>query len=212
MAIDLPDLPFPYQALEPHLSATTLKFHHDKHHRAYVDKTNTLIKGTPLAGRSLEDIVVATAADPAQRALYNNAAQAWSHSFYWRCLRPQGGGAPTGAVAERIAADFGGPEHFAESFAAAATGQFGSGWAWLVLDKDALRVVATANADVPLTRGQTPLLVVDVWEHAYYLDYQNRRPDYVSTFLGKLVNWDFVNEQLAAAAPQTARRQASGKR
>ena len=213
MAIDLPDLPFPYQALEPHLSATTLKFHHDKHHRAYVDKTNALIKGTALAGRSLEDIIAATAADPAQRVLFNNAAQAWNHAFYWRCMKPQGGGVPTGAVAERIAADFGGAEHFAESFAAAAIGQFGSGWAWLVLDRDTLRVVATANAELPPTRGQTPLLVVDVWEHAYYLDYQNRRPDYVSTFLAHLVDWDFVNERLAAAAaPQTARRQAGGGR
>ena len=208
MAIDLPDLPFPYQALEPHLSASTLKFHHGKHHRAYVDKTNALIKDTALADRSLEEIIAATAADPAQRALFNNAAQAWNHAFYWRCMTPQGGGAATGAVAERIAADFGGFEHFAGSFANAATGQFGSGWAWLVLDNDALRVVATANADLPLIRGQTPLLVVDVWEHAYYLDYQNRRPDYVAKFLAKLVNWDFVNEQLTAAAPQMARRQA----
>jgi Fe-Mn family superoxide dismutase len=211
MAIELPDLPFAYQALEPHLSATTLKFHHDKHHRAYVDKTNALIKDTPLAGRSLEDIIAASATDPAQRGLFNNAAQAWNHSFYWRCMKPQGGGAPTGAVAERIAADFGGHEHFAQSFSAAAVGQFGSGWAWLVLDKDRLRVAATANAELPLTRGQTPLLVVDVWEHAYYLDYQNRRPDYVAKFLASLVNWDFVNEQLAAAAPQAARRQAGGR-
>ncbi|MGE5146304.1 MAG: superoxide dismutase, partial [Candidatus Eiseniibacteriota bacterium] len=209
MAIDLPDLPFSYTALEPHISSTTLKFHHDKHHRAYVEKTNALIRDTALASRPLEEIVAAAAADPAQRALFNNAAQAWNHAFYWRCMKPQGGGAPTGEVAERIAADFGGPEHFAESFSAAAVGQFGSGWAWLVLDGDRLRIAATANADLPLVRGQTPLLVIDVWEHAYYLDYQNRRPDYVATFLAHLVDWDFVNRQLAAAPmTQLARRQA----
>ena len=209
MAIDLPDLPFSYQALEPHISATTLKFHHDKHHRAYVDKTNALIKDTALANRSLEEIVAATAGDPGQRALFNNAAQAWNHAFYWRCMKPGGGGAPTGEAAERIAADFGGYDHFVESFSNAAIGQFGSGWAWLVLEGDRLRVTATVNADLPLTRGQTPLLVVDVWEHAYYLDYQNRRPDYVAKFLAKLVDWDFVNQQLAVAPmEQLARRQA----
>jgi len=212
MAIDLPDLPFSYNALEPHISATTLKFHHDKHHRAYVDKTNALVKDTPHANRPLEKIILAAARDPAQRVLFNNAAQAWNHAFYWQCMKPGGGGAPGGEAAERIAADFGGYEHFAESFTSAATGQFGSGWAWLVLDDDRLRVVATPNAEVPLTRGETPLLVVDVWEHAYYLDYQNRRPDYVSTFLRKLVNWDFVNQLLAAAAPKTARRDAGGGR
>ena len=209
MAIDLPDFPYPYEALEPHVSATTLKFHHDKHHRAYVDKTNALIENTPLAERPLEAIVAHAARDPGQTALFNNAAQAWNHAFYWRSMRPGGGGAPTGAIAERIAEDFGGYDHFAESFSAAATGQFGSGWAWLVLDGSALRVAATANADLPLIRGQVPLLVVDVWEHAYYLDYQNRRPDYVATFLAKLANWDFANEQLAsAAAPSGARRRA----
>jgi Fe-Mn family superoxide dismutase len=199
MAIDLPDLPYSYQALEPHISATTLKFHHDKHHRAYVDKTNALIKDGKLANASLEEIILAAAKDPAQKALFNNAAQAWNHAFYWRGMKPEGGGAPTGAVAERITQDFGGYDHFAESFTNAATGQFGSGWAWLVLDGDALAVVATPNADVPLVRGQTPLLVVDVWEHAYYLDYQNKRPDYIATFLDKLVNWDFAAKNLSAA-------------
>jgi Fe-Mn family superoxide dismutase len=209
MAIDLPDLPYPHDALEPHISASTLKFHHDKHHAAYVDKTNALIEGTALADRSLEAIVAAAALDPAQKALFNNAAQAWNHGFYWRCMKPAGGGAPTGAVADRIAEDFGGYDHFAKSFTNAATGQFGSGWAWLVLDGAALGVMATANADLPLVHGKVPLLVVDVWEHAYYLDYQNRRPDYVATFLAKLVNWDFANERLAAAsAPARARRQA----
>jgi Fe-Mn family superoxide dismutase len=197
MTISLPDLPYAIDALEPHVSKRTLEFHHGKHHRSYVKKTNELIKGTPHEKSSLEDIIRAAAKDGG--ALFNNAAQAWNHTFYWHSLAPKGGGKPGGAVARMIESAFGDYESFREAFAKAATSQFGSGWAWLVLDGERLQVTKTGNADTPIAHGQIPLLTIDVWEHAYYLDYQNRRPDYVATYLDHLVNWEFANANLASA-------------
>ncbi len=198
MTIELPDLPYAKEALAPYVSAQTLEFHHDKHHAAYVTNTNKFIAGTELADKSLEEIVRAAAAAPDKKALFNNAGQVWNHNFLWKSMTPNGGGKPSGEIAERIEQDFKGYDAFAEAFSAAAVGQFGSGWAWLVLDGESLKIVGTANADTPLVHGKVPLLTCDVWEHAYYLDYQNRRPDYVKTFLAHLVNWDFANANLAA--------------
>ncbi len=202
MTVSLPDLPYAHDALEPYVSKQTLQFHHDKHHRAYVDKTVGLIKGTEHEKAALEDIVRATAAGGG--ALFNNAAQAWNHGFYWNSLAPKGGGKPNGAVARAIDESFGGYDALRKAFTEAATGQFGSGWAWLVLAGSRLEVVKTANADTPLVHGQVPLLTIDVWEHAYYLDYQNRRPDYVTGFLDHLANWQFANANLAAAGRKQA--------
>ncbi len=197
MSIALPDLPYPKEALAPVISERTLEFHHGKHHKAYVDNANKLIAGTDLENLDLEAIVKKTAGDPSKVGIFNNAAQVWNHSFYWKCMKPNGGGAPTGAVAQKIAADFGSFEKFVEEFKNAGATQFGSGWAWLVLNGDKLQVTKTPNAGNPLTEGMKPILVADVWEHAYYLDYQNRRPDYLTAFVDKLVNWDFVNSCLA---------------
>ena len=196
MAITFPELPYPKNALEPHISARTLEFHHGKHHKSYVDKGNDAIKGTEYENMSLEEVIKKTSGDSSKTAVFNNCAQAWNHAFYWKCLKGDGGGRPTGKIAEKIDADFGSYDKFAEEFKAAGAGQFGSGWAWLALDGDRLKVVKTLNAENPMTQGMKPLLTADVWEHAYYLDYQNRRPDYLSAFLDKLVNWDFVNENL----------------
>jgi Fe-Mn family superoxide dismutase len=193
MVITLPDLPYPQNALAPHISGRTLEFHHGKHHKAYVDNANKLVAGTDLENLDLETIIKKSAGDPAKVGIFNNAAQVWNHSFYWKCMKPNGGGAPTGAIASKIVADFGSYEKFVEEFKNAGVTQFGSGWAWLVLNGAKLQVTKTPNAANPLTEGMKPLLVVDVWEHAYYLDYQNRRPDYLSTFVEKLINWDFVN-------------------
>jgi len=193
MVITLPDLPYPQNALAPHISGRTLEFHHGKHHKAYVDNANKLVAGTDLENLDLETIIKKSAGDPAKVGIFNNAAQVWNHSFYWKCMKPNGGGAPTGAIASKIFADFGSYEKFVEEFKNAGVTQFGSGWAWLVLNGAKLQVTKTPNAANPLTEGMKPLLVVDVWEHAYYLDYQNRRPDYLSTFVEKLINWDFVN-------------------
>lgn len=196
MAFTLPDLPYAKNALEPHIGAQTLEIHHDKHHNKYLTTLNDLISGTDMEKMSLEEIIKAAAADAEKAKLFNQAAQVWNHTFYWNCMKPGGGGPATGAVAERINADFGSYEKFAEEFKAAAAGQFGSGWAWLVEEGGKLKVTKTANADTPVAHGQKALLTVDVWEHAYYLDYQNRRPDYLNTFMDKLVNWDFVNSNL----------------
>ena len=196
MAIQLPDLPYAKDGLAPYISANTLDFHHGKHHRAYVDNTNKLIVGTDLANESLETIVKKTVGDAAKSGLFNNAAQVWNHSFYWQCMKPNGGGKPTGKVADKINEAWGSFDKFAEELKNAGVTQFGSGWAWLVLDGGKLKVTKTANADTPIAHGVKPLLTVDVWEHAYYLDYQNRRPDYLSTFIEKLINWDFVNANL----------------
>jgi len=198
VTIQLPELPYSKDALAPHISAETLQFHHDKHHAAYVATANKLIAGTELADKSLEELIVLAAKTSDKKALFNSAAQAWNHTFLWNSMAPNGG-KPRGAIAERIEKDLKGYESFAEAFSAAAVGQFGSGWAWLVLDGGKLKVEASANADTPVAHGKTALLTLDVWEHAYYLDYQNRRPDYVKTFLDKLVNWDFVNANLKAA-------------
>ena len=199
MAHTLPALPYGLDALEPNISRSTLEFHHGKHHAAYVTNLNNLVAGTDLEAKSLEDTITAVAGDAGKAGVFNNAAQVWNHSFYWQCMKPGGGDRPTGALADKINADFGSFEAFVEQFKTAGATQFGSGWAWLVLDGGTLKVTKTANADLPLAHGQTALLTMDVWEHAYYLDYQNRRPDYMTTFLEKLVNWDFVAANLAAA-------------
>ncbi|KIH76973.1 superoxide dismutase, Fe-Mn family [Geoalkalibacter ferrihydriticus] len=196
MTLVLPELPFAPNALEPHISARTFEFHHGKHHKAYVDNGNKLLEGSDLKGLSMEEIMKKTAGDSAKAGIFNNVAQVWNHAFYWKCMKPGGGGQPSGKIAEKIKADFGGFDKFVEEFKAAGATQFGSGWAWLVLDGGKLKVTKTANAECPLTQGMTPLLTMDVWEHAYYLDYQNRRPDYIATFIDKLVNWDFVNANL----------------
>lgn len=198
MAFELPPLPFKPDALEPYMSAKTFEFHHGKHHQAYVTNLNNLVKDLPEAGWPLEKIILEAAKDPSKAGIFNNAAQVWNHTFFWSCLKPQGGGEPRGALLEKIVADFGSFDAFKEQFKQAAVTQFGSGWAWLVLDQGGkLKIVKTANAGNPLTEGLKPLLTCDVWEHAYYLDYQNRRPDMVQTFLDRLVNWDFVAAQLA---------------
>lgn len=199
MAHTLPALPYGLDALEPHISRQTLEFHHGKHHAAYVTNLNKLLEGTDLEAKSLEEVILAVAGDASKAGIFNNAAQVWNHTFYWQSIKPGGGGVPTGELAEKIAADFGSFEEFATQFKAAGATQFGSGWAWLVLDGGNLKITKTANADLPLAHGQKALLTMDVWEHAYYLDYQNRRPDYMTTFLDKLVNWDFVAANLAAA-------------
>ena len=199
MAHTLPALPYGLDALEPNISRSTLEFHHGKHHAAYVTNLNNLVAGTDLEDKSLEDTITAVAGDAGKAGVFNNAAQVWNHSFYWQCMKPGGGGQPTGALAEKINADFGSYEAFVEQFKTAGATQFGSGWAWLVLDGGTLKVTKTANADLPLAHGQKALLTMDVWEHAYYLDYQNRRPDYMTTYLEKLVNWDFVAANLAAS-------------
>jgi Fe-Mn family superoxide dismutase len=200
MSFELPDLPYAQDALAPHISAETLSFHHGKHHNAYVTNLNKLIEGTEFEGKSLEENRKPPPGVPAKPGVSNNAAQTWNHTFYWHSMAPNGGGKPEGALAEKIDADFGSFDAFVDAFKTAGATQFGSGWAWLVLDGGTLKVVKTLNAECPLTDGQTPLLTMDVWEHAYYLDYQNRRPDYISTFLESLVNWDFAAANLAAAS------------
>lgn len=199
MAYELPALPYDYTALDPYISKSTLEFHHDKHHAAYVNNYNGLVKDTPFDSQAIEDVIKAVAGDASKAGIFNNAAQAWNHTFYWNSIKPNGGGTPTGALAEKISADFGSFEAFVDEFKKAGATQFGSGWAWLVLDGGTLKVTKTGNAENPLTTGATPLLTMDVWEHAYYLDYQNRRPDYINDFLTKLVNWDFVAANFATA-------------
>ena len=199
MAISLPSLPYAENALEPQYSAKTISFHYGKHHKTYVDNLNKLIAGTPLESKSLEEIIMASAGDSYKAGLFNNAAQVWNHTFFWNGMRAGGSGKPKGDLAARIDSAFGGYEKFAEQLKAAAVGRFGSGWAWLVLDGGALKITSTANAETPMAGKQTALLTVDVWEHAYYLDYQNRRPDFVQAFLDHLVNWDFVAANLAKA-------------
>jgi Fe-Mn family superoxide dismutase len=195
----LPPLPYADNALDPLISAQTLGFHHGKHHQTYVNNLNKAVAGTPLAGMALEKIIATTAGVADQLAVYNNAAQHWNHSFYWQSLRAQGGGLPPLQLRQKIEAAFGSLEGCRKEMLAAATSQFGSGWAWLVLDGGQLAVTKTGNADSPLTRGQKPLLTIDVWEHAYYLDYQNRRADYVAAVFDKLLNWEFAASNLAAS-------------
>lgn len=200
MAFELPALPYEKNALEPHMSANTFDFHHGKHHNTYVVNLNGLLDGSDLAGKSLEEIIMATAGDAAKAGMFNNAAQVWNHTFFWNSMKPGGGGAPSGDLAAKIDADLGGFDAFKDAFKQAGATQFGSGWAWLVVgDGGKLEVVKTPNAENPMTQGKTPLLTCDVWEHAYYLDYQNRRPDFLAAFLDNLVNWDFAAANLANA-------------
>jgi Fe-Mn family superoxide dismutase len=204
-------LPYPDDALAPAISPRTVGVHYGKHHRGYIDNTNALVAGTRFADLSLGELVQQTAGDPALTKLFNNAAQAWNHAFYWRSLTPRGG-APAGALAARIDADFGSFAALLAELSAAATGQFGSGWAWLVLDAGSLRVLSTANADTPLAHGKVPLLTIDVWEHAYYLDYENRRADYVAAVLEKLLSWDFAAQNLAQATESATEEPRSTRR
>lgn len=196
----LPDLPYPTNALAPHISKRTLDFHYGKHHASYVENGNKLLTDTSLADRPIEQVILAAAKDTSKSAVFNNAAQVWNHTFFWNSMRPKGGGRPSGDLAKRIDADFGSFDDFCAAFKKAAIGQFGSGWAWLVEDGDRLAVMTTANADLPLVHGKKPLLTIDVWEHAYYLDYQNRRPDFVQVFLEKLANWEFAEANLERAS------------
>jgi Fe-Mn family superoxide dismutase len=198
MPIELPNLPYAGDALEPHISARTLEFHHGKHHKAYVDKLNAAIKDTDYAGKSLEEIIAASEA-ASNAGVFNNAAQIWNHTFLWNSMSPHGGGEPTGALADAINARFGDLGSFRDAFKTAAMGQFGSGWAWLVATDDGVDIVTTGNAETPLTGAATPLLTLDVWEHAYYLDYQNKRDAYIDAFLAELVNWDFAAQNFADA-------------
>ena len=193
----LPSLPYADNALAPILSANTIRFHHGKHHKGYVDNLNKLIADTEFADMTLVGIIAATTGRADKAAIFNNAAQVWNHTFYWHCLTPQGGGQPPAALRKKIEASFGDIEACKKALATAAATQFGSGWAWLVLDGDAIKVVKTGNAETPITQGVTPLLTLDVWEHAYYLDYQNRRADYVKAVLDKLIHWDFAADNLA---------------
>ena len=190
-------LPYADDALAPIITAHTISFHHGKHHKTYVDNLNNLVKGTEFEGQSLEAIVGATAGKADKAPLFNNAAQIWNHDFYWNSLKPNGGGLPTGKVADGINASFGSFDEFKKQMAATTVGQFGSGWGWLVADAAGkLKVVKTGNAEVPMTQGLKPLVTIDVWEHAYYLDHQNRRADYVNAVIDKLLNWDFAAKNL----------------
>ncbi|MBF0094988.1 MAG: superoxide dismutase [Alphaproteobacteria bacterium] len=200
MAFELPPLPYAPNALEPHMSARTFEFHHGKHHAAYVTNLNNLVKDTPLASQTIEEIFMGVGGDVAKAGIFNNAAQVWNHTFFWNCMKPGGGGSPTGDLKAAIEGAFGSVEKFRDEFKANAVGNFGSGWTWLVVDTDgSLKISKTSNADTPKRHGQIALLTVDVWEHAYYIDYQNRRPDFVQAFLDHLVNWDFVAANLVKA-------------
>jgi Fe-Mn family superoxide dismutase len=192
----LPPLPYADNALAPVISANTISIHYGKHHKAYVDNLNKLIVGTEFADLPLEKIITETAGKAEKTPIFNNAAQTWNHTFYWNSLKPKGGGEPPAVLKKKIEASFGTVDACKKELANAATTQFGSGWAWLVLDGDKLKVVKTSNAEVPLTKGMKPLLNIDVWEHAYYLDYQNRRADYLNVVIDKLINWGFAADNL----------------
>lgn len=194
MAFELPQLPYAKDALAPHMSAETFDYHYGKHHQAYVTKLNQLTEGTEMASKSLEAIILESSG-----GLFNQAAQVWNHTFFWHCLKPGGGGTPSGALAAAIDRDFGSFDAFKEKFAATAAGQFGSGWGWLVVKDGKLDVMATANADTPMKHGATALFTVDVWEHAYYVDYRNDRGRFIKTILENLANWDFAAENFAKA-------------
>lgn len=202
MTFELPPLPYARNALAPHISENTMNFHYGKHHQAYVTNLNNLVKDTDLASKSLEEVIKISAAakanDPTKAGIFNNAAQVWNHTFYWHSMKPNGGGKPTGELLAKIESDFGSYENFVTEFKNAGATQFGSGWAWLVLDGGKLKVTKTGNAETPLTTTAKPLLTMDVWEHAYYLDFQNARPTYIETFLNHLVNWDFAAKNLKA--------------
>jgi Fe-Mn family superoxide dismutase len=200
MAFEVPDLPYAYHALEPHIDEATMRVHHDKHHQAYVDKANAALEGTDWADRSVEDVLTNLSSLPGdkQGPVRNNAGGHYNHSLFWKMMSPDGGGEPTGAIGEAITSAFGSFDSFKDEFKAAGANRFGSGWAWLVKDSSGLAVVSTPNQDTPLSDGSVPLLGVDVWEHAYYLKYQNKRPEYLDAFWN-VVNWDYVNELYAAA-------------
>jgi superoxide dismutase, Fe-Mn family len=191
MAIELPALPYAMDALAPHISQETLEFHYGKHHNAYVTNLNKMIDGTDHASSSLEEII-----KDSEGGMFNNSAQVWNHSFYWNCMSPSGGGAATGEIGDLIGSSFGSYDNFKAEFTQAAMTQFGSGWAWLATNGGKLEIMKTANADLPLAHDVKALLTIDVWEHAYYIDYRNARPSYIETFLTSLVNWDFVNSNL----------------
>lgn len=192
----LPKLPYAENALEPVITAETIGFHYGKHHKAYVDNLNKLVSGTEYADLSLEKIIAGTAGQPEKAPIFNNAAQVWNHTFFWQSMKPGGGGKPAGRLMKLIEKSFGSFDEFQKTFVDTAVAQFGSGWAWLVQDGDLLKIVKTSNADTPVAHGQTALLTCDVWEHAYYLDYQNRRKDFVQAFLDHLANWEFAASQL----------------
>jgi Fe-Mn family superoxide dismutase len=193
MAFELPALPYAQDALAPHISAETLEYHYGKHHQTYVTNLNNLTAGTEHENSSLEDVIMNSEA-----GLFNNSAQVWNHTFYWNSMAPNGGGAPTGEVADAIGSAFGGYDAFVEKFKEAATTQFGSGWAWLVDAGSGLEIMKTSNADLPMKHNAKALLTIDVWEHAYYIDFRNARPNYITTFLDSLVNWDFVAQNMAS--------------
>lgn len=196
MAIILPSLPFEKNALEPYISSLTLEYHYGKHHNTYVVNTNNLIKETELDTLSLEEIILQTANDSTKTSLFNNAAQVWNHTFYWNSLKPNGGGLPSSEIAKKIDTDFGSYDNFAKELKESALGQFGSGWAWLVLKNGKLSISKTSNADTPIAHGVKPILCIDVWEHAYYLDYKNARADYADAVIKNLLNWEFANRNL----------------
>ena len=196
---ELPKLPYGDDALSPHISANTIGFHYGKHHKTYVDKLNGMVSGSTYADMSLETIIKETSGKSEKAGIFNNAAQIWNHTFYWHSMSPNGGGSPSGMAKEKIEAAFGSVQNFKDEFSNAAATQFGSGWAWLILEANELKVVKTSNAETPITQDQIPLVTLDVWEHAYYLDYQNKRPDYINVFLEKLINWEFVEENLSKA-------------
>lgn len=196
MAFTLPNLPYAKDALAPHISAETLEYHHGKHHAAYVTNLNKLVEGKPEASKSLEELIMASEVGS---GIFNNAGQVWNHTFYWNSMKPNGGGQPTGELLDAINRDFGSYEKFKEEFSTAGATQFGSGWAWLIVKDGKLAVTKTANADLPMKHGQKALLTMDVWEHAYYIDFRNARPKYIETFLDKLVNWDFALANLKGA-------------
>lgn len=196
MAFTLPPLPYAKNALVPHISEQTLEFHYGKHHQTYLTNLNNLVAGTQNESKSLEELINMSAGKADMGGIFNNAAQVWNHTFFWNCMKPNGGGTPMGQLLKKLEANFGSYEKFATDFKQAALTQFGSGWAWLVQEGDKLKITKTANADLPMVHGQKALLTCDVWEHAYYLDYQNRRADFVQTFLDHLVNWDFVGTNL----------------
>jgi len=204
MAFELPELPFPYDALEPFMSRETLEYHHDKHHKAYVDGANKLIAGTGLENKSLEQVVVASHRDPRLRKLFNNAGQHWNHSQFWKCLKADGSRSVPDEIAKRIDADLGGLGKFKKDFVAEGVADFGSGWVWLVLDAGKLKILTTANAESPLILGKTPLLTCDVWEHAYYIDYRNQREKFLQAFVDHLIDWEHVAELYGKAGERQA--------
>lgn len=201
MPLKLPPLPYAYDSLEPHISAATITVHHDKHHGDYVEKVNRLVEEANMPVDGLESIIMQSAGKPQYQELYNNAAQAWNHDFYWRCMKPGGGGEPHGEISGRITSQYNSYANFVAELRDKAIKHFGSGWTWVVLDDRLIQIVSTSNADTPLVKGQKPLFAIDVWEHAYYLDYQNMRADYVSAVIAHLINWDFVNENLNSLLP-----------